>query len=114
MLDIVKEGIKIYQSVALFPLRAARRLIDDRNTGARQIVDIAEDFISMPFAAATRAIDNTCQPCGVKKNPAGDSAGGPALRNIWVDPEVTVFSDVETKPGERRAVLTVTGLLCGG
>lgn len=118
MLDIIKEGLKLNQSLVLLPLRAVRRLVDDKNTNAKQMVDVAEDFVSMPFVAATRVIDNTCKPCQAgmegEHRAASATGGGPTMKNIWVNPEVTVFSDVETRPGERRAILTVTGLLCGG
>ncbi len=116
MLDIIKEGIKHGQSLALLPLKAARKLVDDKNTGAKQMIDLAEDFISIPFVAATRTIDKTSK-CSVRETDCGRSGsagGGPTFRNIWVNPEVTVFSDVEVKPGKRRAILTVEGLLCGG
>ncbi|MHB9095238.1 MAG: hypothetical protein ACYC21_11240 [Eubacteriales bacterium] len=116
MLDIIKEGIKLNQSLALLPLKAVRKLVNDKNTGAKQLVDVAEDMVSMPFMAASKAIDNTCQPCSgeTRESQACQTAGGPDLKNVWVNPEVTVFSDVEVKPGQRRALLTVTGLLCGG
>ena len=104
MLDLLKEGIKLNQSLALLPLRVIRRLIDDKNTGAKQAVDVAEDMVSAPFVAATKAIDNSSQTPNT----------GPKIGNVWVNPEVTVFSDVETGEGKRRAILTVTGLLCGG
>ncbi len=115
MLDIVKEAIKLNQSLALLPLKAARNLISDKNTGAKQMVDIAEDFVSMPFVAASRAVENTCRTCVREtEHDSACSPRGPGLRNILINPEVTVFSDVERAPGERRAILTVTGLLCGG
>lgn len=114
MLDIIKEGIKLNQSLALLPLKAIRELIDERNTSAKQIVDVAEDFVSMPFVAASRALDNSCRSCAGKGKTCQTREGGPAAKNIWVNPEVNVFSDVETKPGERRVILHVTGLLCGG
>lgn len=114
--DILKEGIKLNQSLALLPLKAMRRLVDDKNTNAKQMVDVAEDLVSMPFVAASRAIDNTCKPCTneEKGKNCKSPAGGPGVKNVLVNPEVTVFSDVELKPGERRAILNVTGLLCGG
>lgn len=112
MLDLVKEGIKLNQSLALLPLKAVRRMVNQDNTSAKQVVDVMEDFVSAPFVAAAKAIDNTRKPCSGEKE-GGDGAG-PTVKNILVNPEITVFSDVETKPGERRAILTVTGLLCGG
>ncbi len=115
MLDIIKEGIRLNQSLALLPLRAARSLISDKNTSAKQMVDIAEDFVSIPFVAAARAIENTCQTCSKEADrDRSCSSRGPGIRNIWINPAVTVFSDVELIPGKRRAILTVTGLLCGG
>jgi len=116
MLDIIKEGLKLNQSLALLPLKAARRLVDDKNTGAKQMIDVAEDVVSMPFVVAAKAIENSNRSCSGKDGEgcARSTAGGPTARNIWVNPEVTVFSDVEVKPGERRAILNVTGLLCGG
>lgn len=116
MLDIIKEGLKLNQSLALLPLKAARRLVDDKNTGARQMIDIAEDMVSTPFVAAVKAIDGSARPCAGQNN-AGQTCPrgqGPTVRNIWVDPKVTVFSDIEVRPGERRTILSVTGLLCGG
>lgn len=116
MLDLIKEGIKLNQSLALLPLKALRRLVDDRNTTAKQAIDVAEDIVSTPFVAAARAIENNTARCPAKtvKTTECKVSGGPTVKNIWVNPEVTVFSDVETKPGERKAVLTVTGLLCDG
>lgn len=117
MLDLIKEGIRLNQSLVLLPLKAARRLVNDKNTNAKQLLDIAEDFASIPFVAATKVVDgttksphkgNTCQ------NKSNQTMGGPKFTNIFVNPEVTLFSDVETTPGERRAILNVTGLLCGG
>lgn len=116
MLDIIKEGIKLNQSLALLPLKAARRLVDDKNTGVKQMIDVAEDVVSMPFVIAGKVVENSTRPCSGKDGAgcASSTGGGPTVRNIWVNPEVTVFSDVEVKPGERRAILNVTGLLCGG
>ncbi len=115
MLDLVKEGIKLNQSLALLPLKAARRLVDDRNTMAKQMVELAEDLVSTPFVAAARAVDSISRPSVRDGNfvRAGSCKSGPTWRNIWVNPEVTVFSDTEVRPGQRRAVLTVKGLLCG-
>jgi hypothetical protein len=120
MLEIIKEGIKLSQSLALLPLKAARKLLSDKNNGAKQLVDAAEDMVSVPFVTATKVIDNSIPDC--RKNcqtkagqeSAGDSLGGPSFRNVWVNPEVTVFSDVVIDDCQKRAVLTVTGLLCGG
>lgn len=112
MQDIIKEGIKLNQSLALLPLKAVRRLVDDDNTNAKQVVDVVEDLVSAPFVAAVKAIDSSRQTCDADKEAA--DGGGPTIRNILVNPEVTVFSDVEIKTGQRRAILTVTGLLCGG
>lgn len=115
MLDIIKEGIKLNQSLALLPLKAIRKLVDDKNTGAKQMVDVAEDFVSMPFVTASRALDGSCRSCAEKRSKACENReGGPSAKNIWVNPEVNVFSDVEIKSGERRVILHVTGLLCGG
>lgn len=120
MLEIIKEGIKLNQSLALLPLKAARKLVGGKNQGAKQLVDVAEDMVSMPFVTATKVIDNTIPDCDRKcqtkdgQKPAGDCHGGPSIRNIWVNPEITVFSDVDINDGQKRAVLTVTGLLCGG
>lgn len=121
MMDIIKEGIKLNQSLALLPLKVARKLAGDKNQGVKQFVDIAEDMVSMPFVAATKIIDNSmpevnkrkCQPNACKKL-ADASRGGPSIRNVWVDPEVTVISDVDIGDGQKRAILSVTGLLCGG
>ena len=115
MLDLIKEGIKLNLALALLPLRVIRRLIDDKNTGAKQAVDVAEDMVSAPFVAATKAIDNSCKPseAGTDKN-SQTSNIGLKIGNVWVNPEFTVFSDVETGEGKRKAILTVTGLLCGG
>lgn len=115
MLDIIREGIKLNKSLALLPLKAIRTLIDDRNTSAKQMVDATEDFVSMPFVAASRALDSSCRSCAGKESKTClTRQGGPSAKNVWVNPEVNVFSDVEIKPGERRAILHVTGLLCGG
>lgn len=116
MLDLIKEGIKLNQSLALLPLKAVRRLVDEKNTGAKQMVDVAEDFVSIPFTAASKALDSTCRSCSEESESkkCQTSCGGPSAKNIMVNPEVAVFSDVEVKPGERRAILHVTGLLCGG
>gem|GEM_PF-1912104 len=123
MLDIIKEYLKLNRSLVLLPLKAARRLTDDRNTGARQMMDFAEDVVSAPFVAAEKAIDNSCRNCAAGSNGtvssaaettmAGITASGPGLRNVLVNPEVTVSSDSEPEPGLRKSVLTVTGLLCG-
>ena len=119
MLSIFKEFIRLNQSLALLPLKAARKLLDDRNTTGKQMVDVAEDLVSTPFVAAGKAIDNGCRQCAVKEEPYGQRRSaregrGPGARNILVDPEVTVLADSELKPGERKVLLTVTGLLCGG
>lgn len=121
MLEIIKEGIKLNQSLALLPLKAARKLVGGKNQGAKQVVDVAEDMVSMPFVAATKIIDNSIPDCKDRKcqtgdgqKPAADCQGGPSIRNIWVDPEIAVFSDVDIESGQKRAILTVTGLLCGG
>lgn len=116
MRDIIKDFIKLNQSAALFPLRAARKLLDDRNTGTKQMIDVAEDVVSAPFVVAEKMVDSFCRSCpGNAARSTRRSAGaGPNLRNIWVDPNVEVISDAEVMPGERRAELTVTGLLCGG
>lgn len=122
MLDIIKEGIKLNQSLALLPLKAVRKLVGDKNSRARQMVDVAEDIVGMPFIAAAKAIDNSMPACKERncqakagQNPEGkNSAGGPSLRNMLVNPEVTVVSDAGIEDGQQRAVLKVTGLLCGG
>ncbi|MDT3705136.1 MAG: hypothetical protein ROZ36_19595 [Thermincola sp.] len=120
MREIIKEGIKLNQSLALLPLKAARELAGDQNQGVKQMVDMAEDMVSMPFVAATKIIDNSRPDCknmncqADTDEHAGSDRGGPSLRNVWVNPEVTVFSDVEINDGQKRAILTVTGLLCGG
>ena len=36
----------------------------------------------------------------------------PNLKNIFVNPEIKVISDIESTAGTREAVLHVTGLLC--
>lgn len=115
MLDIIKEGIKLTQSLALLPLKAANRLVDEKNTNAKQLVCLAEDFVSIPFAAAGKAVNEASRSIN-DTDTAKDcsSGGGPTLKNLWVNPDVTVFSDVETAPGQRRAILQVKGLLCGG
>lgn len=116
MLDLIKEGIKLNQSLALLPFKAARRLLDDKNTGAKQFVDLAEDMVSTPFVAAAKVIDSAQKPCAVNGSCDKNNGphGGPTINNVWVNPEVTVFSDVQAEPGKRRAILVVTGLLCGG
>ena len=115
MLDIVKEYIRLNRSLALLPIRAARKLLDDRNTSARQVADVAEDLVSTPFVAADKAIENSCRQCEMKQeHEEYSSAAGPGVKNILVDPKVTVLSDTEINSGERRALLSVTGLLCGG
>lgn len=121
MLEIIKEGIKLNQSLALLPLKAARKLLGGKNQGAKQMVDVAEDMVSMPFVTATKFIDNSIPDCKDRKcqakdsqQPAGDCHGGPSVGNIWVNPEITIFSDVDIDGSQKRAILTVTGLLCGG
>lgn len=121
MFEIIKEGIKLNQSLALLPLKAARKLAGDKNRGVKQLVDVAEDMVSMPFVAATKVIDNSvpdyksrdCQTNTCQKS-TGASAVGPSIKNVWVNPEVTVFSDLDIDEGQKRAILSVTGLLCGG
>ncbi len=119
MLSIFKEFIRLNQSLALLPLKAARKLLDDRNTTGKQMMDVAEDLVSTPFVAAGKAIDNGCRQCTMKEEPHGQRRSaregrGPGARNVLVDPEVTVLSDAELNPGERKVLLSVTGLLCGG
>ncbi len=116
MFDIIKEGLKLNQSLAQLPFKAIRQLVDDKNTSAKQMVDVAEDFVSMPFVAASKALESSCRSCPAQTaaKKGQESCGGPTVKNIMVTPEVAVFSDVEIKPGERRALINVTGLLCGG
>jgi len=108
MLDIFKEGIKLNQSLALLPLKFARKLAGDKNQGFKQLVDVAEDMVSMPFVAATKVIDNSksdskkgnCQ-ADARQETDGDSPEGPCFGNVWVNPEVTVFSDVNIDDSEK-------------
>ncbi|WP_418792028.1 hypothetical protein [Phosphitispora sp. TUW77] len=119
MQNIFKEFIRLNQSLALLPLKAVRKLLDDKNTSGKQMVDVAEEFVSTPFVAADKLIGKGCHCCSVQEDPSGQQRSvrkgrGPSAANIFVDPEVTVLSDAETNPEERKAVLSVTGLLCGG
>ena len=115
MLDIIKQGIKLNQCLALLPLKAVRRVMGDKNSNNSQMVDTAEEIVSLPFVAATRVLDKTCRSPGEIEGKQGSFADdGPGLKNILVNPQVAVFSDIESKHGERRTILTVTGLLCGG
>ncbi len=119
MLSIIREFIRLNQSLALLPLKAARKLLDDKNTTGKQMVDVAEDLVSTPFVAASKAIDNSCRQCPVKEEPSGErryarQGRGPGAGNILIDPEVAVLSDTEMNSGERKMLLSVTGLLCGG
>lgn len=122
MLEIIKEGIKLNQSLALLPLKAVRKLVGEKNTRAKQMIDVAEDMVGMPFVSAANAIDHSIPACQDRncqaradRNPGSrDFSGGPSIRNVLVNPEVTVVSDADIAVGQKKAVLTVTGLLCGG
>ncbi|PKM81605.1 MAG: hypothetical protein CVU89_08920 [Firmicutes bacterium HGW-Firmicutes-14] len=115
MREVIREYIGLSQSFALLPLKFVRGLIDDKNTNAKLMVDMFEDFVSIPFVAAARAVDNSQNSgSGNGQDSLCFHSRGPGMHNVWVNPQVTVSADSETEDGRRTAVLNVTGLLCGG
>jgi hypothetical protein len=113
MKEIIKEYLKLQKSLFALPIKAARKIADQKDDQGSRFFEFAEEIVTTPFDMAAGTMDKLASET-VNNIHSRACTSGPNLKNALVDPKVSVLSDIEIAPGERRTVLLVTGLLCGG
>jgi len=112
MLDLIRKAIRLNRDLAALPFKTAREMLGPNRKRAREALHVAEDIAGIPFQMADRLLDNTFPP-EEEPDTAGVKEDGPGMRNILVNPEVTVTRDEHVAGNNYwRAELKVTGLLC--
>jgi GTP-binding protein EngB required for normal cell division len=113
MKEIIKEYLKLHKSLMALPIKAARKIAVQKDEQGSRFFEFAEEIVTMPFNMAAGTMDKLASET-VKNIHSKACTSGPNLKNALVEPTVSVLSDIETAQGDRRTVLLVTGLLCGG
>lgn len=108
MYEFFRNGLNATESFLKMPLNIIGNAFGGQGT-IKEWTNISQDLIGIPFKSVRRALDRA-----EGKEVECEACGGATLRNITVNPEVTVVSDGVVEPGQdqKKAVLHVTGLLC--
>ena len=114
MMNLIRQGIDLTESLAVLPLRATRQLLGPKNPTFGKLTRLTEGLVTIPFRMARETVDFVDEAISGESGGGRQAQTGPGFKNLFVNPEVTVVSDSPPTSGsqDRRAVLRVTGLLC--
>ncbi len=113
MLELLRRGVESAENLAVLPIQTLERIFGNNPTVLKDTFQMTEEIIRLPFKAVNGAVEMLDERSTDKTDQ--QRRGGPTLRNVTVNPDISVVSDELINPNtaERRAVIRVTGLLCG-